>query len=406
MIRKSISLAFSMAALVAGGQTALAEWHCLSAGARVPAAAQAASNYLERAERVYPTQLLGLMRAGDRVYLVNARDDGWSERVRQGLMELRLAEPDITAARRFQATLSGGPTPETSGIPAGEFVCLARERAARQGLAFRGEAILLAAGKSVHLVDPMELGVVVEVRAVGGQPLDLREIFAASVRAGIYAGLFRGRAQSGPVVAVRPPESAVTFPVGPIGRPDGEVVIMARAPLGDRLDDAGAAIGAADVPSVPAPATVLAAPAPVAEQPPARVAMADIPATPLAVKPLPQEIPAAMVVAVAEPAPVAAPAAKEARPVVVAAPAPPVAEQPPAKLSPQEIPAAVVVTVAESVRIAAPAAQRTRPVAEQSYEDYAKTMKELMGLRRSGAVRSISEMTYVHPAVEDLRARR
>ena len=416
MIRESISLAFAMA-LAAGGQPALADWQCLSAGATGPAAAQAASDYLSRAESIYSEQLLGVLRAGDRVYLVNARDDGWSERVRLGLMELRLAEPDITAARRFQATLAGGTTPEAARIPAGEFVCLARERAARQGLELRGEAILLAAGKSVHLVDPMELGIVVEVRAVGGQALDLREIFAASARAGIYAGLFRGRAQSGPVVAVRPPESAVTFPVGPIGRPHGEVVIMARAPVGDRLDDAGAA----DVPSVPASATVLAVPAPpVAEQPPARVAMADVPATPLSVKPLPQEIPAAVVVAVAKPAPVAAPAAKEARPVVVATPAPPVAEQPPARVakadvtvapppakpSPQEIPAAVVVAVAEPVRIAAPAAQRTRPVAGQSYEDYAKTMKELMGLRRSGAVRSISEMTYVHPAVEDLQARR
>jgi hypothetical protein len=420
MNRKLISLAVAMA-MAAGVQPVLADWQCLSAGAKVPTATRAASDYLERAERIYPTQVLGVLRAGDRVYLVNARDDGWTERVRLGLLELRLPEPDITAARRFQAALSGGPSPEPSGIPAGEFVCLEQERAARQGLTIRGEAVLLAAGKSVRLVDPIELGIVVEVRAVGDRPLDLREIFAASARAGIYAGLFRGRAQSGPVVAVRPPESAVTFPVGPIGRPDGEVVIMARAPMGDRLDDANAAIGAANVQSVPTPAAVLAAPTPpVAEQPPARVALAEVPSAPLPVKTLPQETPAAVVIAVAQPAPVAAPAAPE-RPVVLAAPAPPVAEptpariamadvtvaQPPAKPSLQENPAAVVVAVSEPVRIAAATAQqRTRPVAEQSYDDYAKTMKELMALRRSGAVRSISEMTYVHPAVEDLRARR
>jgi len=477
MKRKPIVLVLVMG-LAAGVQPALAEWQCLSAGAKVPAAAQAASNYLERAEHVYPTQLLGLMRAGNRVYLVNARDDGWSERVRQGLMELRLAEPDITAARRFQATLSGGPRPDASGLPAGEFVCLERGRAARQGLVFRGEAVLLTEGKSVHLVDPMELGIVVEVKAVGGEPLDLREIFAASARAGIYAGLFRGRAQSGPVVAVRPPESPVTFPVGPIGRPDGEVVIMARAPVVDTMDDAVAAVGATHTPSLPEPAAVLAATAqPVVEQPPARVAVAEVPVAPALVKPLSQEIPAAVaiaepapvaapatrevrpvtvaapappaaeqppariavteipvtstpvkplpqefrtVVAVAEPAPVAVPPAQEARPVVVPAPAPPAAEQPPARVATadvtvvpppakpltQEIPAAAVVAVAEPVRIPAPAAQAIRPVAEQSYEEYAKTMKTLLALKRSGAVRSISEMTYVHPAVEDLRAGR
>jgi len=418
MKRKTVALAF-VTGLATGGQPALADWQCLSAGAKVPAAAQAASNYLERAERVYPTQLLGLMRAGERVYLVNARDDGWSERVRQGLMELRLPEPDITAARRFQGTLSGGPTPDASGIPVGEFVCLERVRAGRQGLAFRGEAVLLGAGKSVHLVDPMELGIVVEVKAVGDQPLDLREIFAASARAGIYAGLFKGRAQSGPVVAVRPPDSPVTFPVGPIGRPDGEVVIMARAPVSDRMDDAVAAIGIVDAPSAPAPAAIVAAPAPpVVQQSPARVVVAEAPATPLPVKPLPQEMPAAVVVAVAEPVPVAAAPVQEVRPVVVAAPAPPVVEQPPARVAmadvtvapppakpmPQEIP--VAAPVAEPVRIAASATQRTRPVTEQSYDDYAKTMKDLMALKRSGAVRSISEMTYVHPAVEDLRARR
>jgi len=393
MIRKSISLAFAMA-LAAGGQPALADWQCLSAGAKVPAAAQAASDYLERAERVYPTQLLGLLRTGDRVYLVNARDDGWSERVRLGLMELRLAEPDITAARRFQATLSGGPAPEASGIPAGEFVCLARERAARQGLAFRGEAVLLAAGKSVYLVDPIELGIAVEVRATGGQPMDLREIFAASARAGIYAGLFRGRAPSEPAVAVRPPEVAVTFPVGPIGRPDGVVVITSRAVEGGRVEEKVAATGAADAPSVQAPAAVLAVTAPpVAEEPPVIVAKADVPSVPA---------PAAVL---AVPAP---PVAEE--PPVIVAKADVPAASPPVKPMPREAPTAVVVAAAGPVSIVAtmgaPAAQRARPVAEQSYEDYAKTMKELMALRRSGAVRSISEMTYVHPAVEDLRAQR
>ena len=418
MMGKSIGLVF-VTALASVGQPALAEWQCLSAGSTVPAALQVASNYLSRAENVYSEKLLGVLRAGDRVYLINARDDGWSERVRLGLMELRLAEPDITAARRFQVSIYGGPVPDASGIPVGEFVCLGRARATRQGLAFRGEAVLIAAGRSVHLVDPVELGIVVEVRALGGQPLDLREIFAASARAGIYAGLFRGRAWPGPVVAVRPPESAITFPVGPIERPNGEVVIMARAAVSDRLNDAVAA----DVPAVPAPVTVPVASAPpAAEQPPARVVTMDVPTAPLPVKPAAQEIPATVIAAVAEPVPVAEPAV-QAPPVVVAASAPPIAVEParvakaeaPAALPAQPLaPAAAAHAAAEpaapvriaAARVSAPAVQAPGRDAEQSYEDYARTMKSLMELRRSGAVRSISEMTYVHPAVEDLRARR
>ena len=52
-----------------------------------------------------------------------------------------------------------------------------------------------------------------------------------------------------------------------------------------------------------------------------------------------------------------------------------------------------------------PAAAGPQPAAEQSYADYAKVMKTLMALRRSDSVRSVSEMTYVHPAVEVLRKR-
>ena len=60
------------------------------------------------------------------------------------------------------------------------------------------------------------------------------------------------------------------------------------------------------------------------------------------------------------------------------------------------------VLVASVVR--APVAQETRPATGQSYEDYAKTMKSLLAVRRLGGVRSVSEMTYVHPAVEGWRA--
>ena len=74
------------------------------------------------------------------------------------------------------------------------------------------------------------------------------------------------------------------------------------------------------------------------------------------------------------------------------------------------VPLIVETEVAKPVLVAAVApvqiAQENRPAAGQSYDEYAKTMKTLMDLRRSGGVRSVSEMTYVHPAVEQLRARR
>jgi hypothetical protein len=115
---------------------------------------------------------------------------------------------------------------------------------------------------------------------------------------------------------------------------------------------------------------------------------------------LPPEVPAAVVVAVVEPVSNVAPVVKAEVPA-----APPLV-----KPVLREAPTPVVVAAAEPVTIlasiGAPVALGPRPTAEQSYEDYAKTMKAMLALRRSGGVRSISEMTYVHPAVEDLRARR
>jgi hypothetical protein len=44
--------------------------------------------------------------------------------------------------------------------------------------------------------------------------------------------------------------------------------------------------------------------------------------------------------------------------------------------------------------------------AAQPYDDYASAMKTMMALKRPGSVRSVSEMTYVHPAVELIRQQR
>jgi hypothetical protein len=322
-------------ALVLFAQPAIAsdsDWQCsMPGGDTTPALAQSASHFLARAGQIYPSQLLGMVRSGGRAYLVNANDGGWGERVRLGLMELRLAEPDVTAARRFQAAVTGAADIE---MPAGEFVCLARARAGRHGLALnRDGAVLLAPGKSVHLVDPYEPTIVVEVKAVGAQPLDFREIFALSGRSGIYAGLSGARARPDVAVEERKPEGVIAVALGPTGRVNGEVIMTPR----------------------------------------------------------PQE-----------------PDSKETPVVLATAATQPVVEAPPARVATAEVPAAVEIEVAKPMVAAsvarAPVAQETRSATGQSYEEYAKTMKSLLAMRRSGGVRSVSEMTYVHSAVEDWRA--
>jgi hypothetical protein len=103
----------------------------------------------------------------------------------------------------------------------------------------------------------------------------------------------------------------------------------------------------------------------------------------------------------------------EPAPVIIASTASPTTvEVPQARISKEEIQASsppVTPTVTATVAIeptpvirlaGASAAQAAGSASGQSYEDYARTMKTLLELRRSGGVRSVSEMTYVHPAIE------
>jgi hypothetical protein len=373
--------------------TAAADWQCATIGVgAAPTIAEAASGYLERAGEIYPSQLLGVVQSGGRVYLVNAKDGGWSERVRLGLMELRLAEPDITAARRFQGTVSGAVPME---IPTGDYACLARERAGRQGLALDGRGRMsLAPGKSVYLVDPREWSVVVEVKAIGAEPLDFREILALSGRSGIYAGLTGRRARSSRDNAVEGTGGVIEVAVGPSGSPGGEVVITPRSGVSEQK---AATIAATEMPVMPpAPALAVVAPVVVAA-PPAVIALADVPAVPPP-QPLPSpQAPMTVVpVVIAEP-PVQVAKADVPNSLAVVPAAPP-------SVQPSSTTAAVAEPVSPVVTLPrASAMQPTRSGATQSYDEYAKAMKSMLALKRSGVVRSVSEMTYVHPAIEDLR---
>jgi hypothetical protein len=324
-----LALALALAAC-APAAPAAGDWQCATIGVgAAPELVEAASGFLDRAWQIYPSQLLGIVQSGGRVYLVNARDDGWSERVRLGLMELRLAEPDITAARRFQGTVSGAAALD---VPVGDYVCLTRDRARRHGLTVRGRGeVVLAPGRSVHLVDPRESAIVVEVKAVGREPLDFREILALSGRTGIYAGLAGRSARPGGSGSVQGTGGVIEVAIGPSGRPDGAVVITPRAEeSGESTDSAVAAA---------------------------------VPAVQPAAQPLPP-------------------------------------------ISPPPVAVAAVGPAATIVLPRASTAQPARPGATQSYDEYAKAMKTLLELRRSGSVRSVSEMTYVLPVIEDLRKTR
>ncbi len=319
-----------------------------------PALADAARDYLGRVEAIYPHQVLGLVRAGERDYLLNSRDVEWSERTRLHLLALRLREPYLTPERQEAGAAPGSPP------PTGSFVCLAASRAGREGLtrAPFGE-VVLAAGRSLHLVDPHEPQVAVEIRAGRDQPLNLGEVFRRSARAGIYAGLTGRPRQPAGTATLSTPGGTLIFRTASAGGSVAETRVAPRP--GERPA----------APAAPAPDPVIAAaPAeamePVREEQPAAIAMA-APAPPLV---------ALERVAVAAP-PAAAPIPDSPRI---------------ARAAPAVLPSTAVVTQ--------PAATGTVPAA---YDDYAKAMKTLMALKRSRSVMSVGEMTYVHPAVEVFR---
>jgi hypothetical protein len=385
-MRSVLAAAFMLCAGAAGAAAPVAKWECSSSGASSMSAAlaDAARDYLGRVEAIYPHQVLGLVRAGDRYYLLSSRDVEWGERTRIYLMTLRLqdaggtsilrptvdahavpterhgrGEPYLTPERRAMIAAPGGKPPP------GSFICLAAARAEREGLTRTpfGE-VVLGAGQSVHLVDPHEPQVAVEVRAGRSQPLNLGEIFHRSARSGIYAGLTGG--------STGQPGSAAN-----IERPDGTLVFTTASAGGSVVETRVAPRSA-----TPPGEQTAAAAAP----PPAALEKAA--ASPEKVVPLDERIEAvpaaAQPVAVAPPVPLSAPPA----------PAPAIPDPPAiaARAAPAVLPSTAVV--------AQPAPSGAVPAA---YDDYAKAMRTLMALKRSRSVMSVGEMTYVHPAVEVFR---
>jgi hypothetical protein len=397
-MRSVLAAAFMLCAGAAAAAAPVARWECSSSGAGAisPALANAARDYLSRVEALYPSQVLGLVRAGERYYLLNSRDMEWGDRTRLYLLAQRLYDVGGSAAPRGTSSSQGNPpvtehefpsqryrrettvlAPERQVLgvapggspPPGSFVCLAAARAGREGLTRTpsGE-VVLAAGRSVHLVDPREPQVAVEVRAGRDQPLSLGEIFHRSTRSGIYAGLTGGSAgQPGGAATIERPDGTLVFSTASAG---GSVVETRVAPRSAPLPEEQPAVMAAQAP-LPPPAV----PGKVAA-PPEKVVLPDERMKAVAA--------AANLVAVAPPMPLSAPPAP--------APAVPDAPAIAARAAPAVLPSTAVA--------AQPAPTGAAPAA---YDDYAKAMKTLMALKRSRSVMSVSESTYVHPAVEVFR---
>lgn len=359
-----------VAAGAAGSGPAGATWQCAPTGTASlsPALAESAGNYLRRVEALYPYQLLGLVRAGGRFYLVNSRDIEWAERARLDLLALRLPESFASESQRqgLGATPGGRP-------PSGDFVCLAPGRSRREGLERTPSGdIRLDAGQSVHLVDPREPQVAVELRAAPDRSLNLGEILLRSARSGIYAGLTGKARQAGGTTT--------------LDRPDGMLIFRVASAAGPGLD-AGVSVERVSGESESAAAL------------PTDAVLAAMPAT------APPSV-------AREPAPRAAPTREEKTPAVALAErtqsATPSRERVAAvetRGESEAAPAPMRPKSSASGKIAAVAAAQElpRPQARQPYDEYARAMKTLMALKRPGSVRSVSEMTYVHPAVEVLR---
>jgi hypothetical protein len=392
-------------ALAAGGAAAApdSQWQCAPTGARapVPALAAAAGEYLDRIEALYPHQVLGLVRAGTRFYLLNASDIEWGERARLRLLALRLNESYLAAERRSVGAAPGLPPP-------GPFICLAPARASRAGLARTplGD-VVLAAGQRLHLVDPQEPHIAVEVRAAEDRSLELSEIFHRSARTGIYAGLtgpMRGQARHARGTgASERPGGMLVFRMASAG---GSVLeTRVDAPEAGR-DDVEAHLAVA---SRVAPAIVAAAPQPRTDPEIAGRQNDSLRAEATVVP----ELPVRVAVALPERRPTIETPREEAAarprgteptalsPAVIAVAGPIDAAAPQRPVQPASL--------SETLPARAPAqsaATAPTPIeGGQTYEEYAKIMKTMMALRRSGGVRSVSEMTYVHPAVEVIRRR-
>ncbi|MBY0579079.1 MAG: filamentous hemagglutinin N-terminal domain-containing protein, partial [Burkholderiales bacterium] len=160
------------------------------------------SSVLNRVTGGDPSRILGLLQSNGRVFLINPNGitfGAGSVIDVAGLVAstLNLSNADFLAGRHnFTATPGAGAIRNLGSIttPAGGMVYLVASDIKNDGIITTPQgAILLAAGKSVNLVDSANPSVQVEVTASGNQALNLGSLIAKSGKVGILAaGIHNG----------------------------------------------------------------------------------------------------------------------------------------------------------------------------------------------------------------------
>lgn len=385
--RLFLSILFATCAVTASAATArltanypTASWQCAAvdpeAAVALPPDA-ALSAVVNRFMGLYSTRLLGLVQARDRLFLLISGGIASRTGLRADAANVGPSDREfVTQQHVFNSVPRASTTPEggrSAASPAG-FICLVEAAAGRHGLVrTERREIILAAGRSVSLVDPSDPSITVEIRAADHSPMNLREIAALSGRLGIYAGLMRQRGQPDANIAVQGDAGRIVFKsvpeVGPSAASRGGINLTVSDAVTAKPAAAGEAAVVESSASVP----------PAGEDKPAVAgATARIPA--VAETPSTEASPQETVPVAAARGPAVEPARPEPRPERIAAARP--------------IPAAPV------TRSPATEADRARSD-DGSYANALRKLVERQGMR---GVRSISELTYVHPAVDALRA--
>ena len=179
----------------------------------------AQSAVLNRVVGADPSQILGTLQSNGRVFLINPNGILFGQGARvdvQGMVAstLNISDKDFLGNKlNFQAGAVAGKVENqgTIATPSGGQVYLIGSDVTNSGLITspNGE-VLLAAGKSVKLVDADDPNLRVEITA-GGQAVNLGRIITEGGKAGIYAGVIQ---QNGTVRAdsvVRGANGKITF---------------------------------------------------------------------------------------------------------------------------------------------------------------------------------------------------
>jgi len=162
----------------------------------------AASAVLNRVITQHPSQILGALQSNGRVFLINPNGIVFGPNSRidvSGMVAstLNLSDADfLTGRMRFTETPGAGSLVNQGSLTAapGGHIYLVAPDVTNSGLITSpGGEVVLAAGKTVELMDPGTPYLRVQVTAPDNQALNLGRIAAESGRTGIFAGLIAQR---------------------------------------------------------------------------------------------------------------------------------------------------------------------------------------------------------------------